>query len=322
MVGFVVRRLQLMIPLLLGVTFLTFAIINLIPGSPVTQLRANPKFRPEDAARLERQLGLDRPWPERYVEWLGELARGDLGVSMHNEVPVAGRILDVLPNTLLLTISSLALALLVAVPLGIYAADRYRTWFDHSASLAAVVMYAMPTFYLALLLVILFALKFREWGLPSLPVGGMTSPRDGGGFVDRAQHLILPTLSLALIQIGGWSAYIRSQMLETLGQDFVRTARSKGLAHRSVIFRHAARNAFLPLVTLVGLSLPGLFGGALIIENIFAWPGMGRLTIEAVGRRDYTMVMGTTLLFAALTMVSNLIADVMYGILDPRVRFD
>ena len=311
-----------MIPLLLGVTFLTFALINLIPGSPMLNVRGNPKVRPEDAARIEQQLGLDKPWPERYVTWLGQLARGDLGVSLHNRTPVTTRIMTVLPNTLLLTTSSLVFALLFAVPLGVYAAARHRTWFDHTATIGAVAMFAMPTFWLALLLVIVFSLKFREWGLPALPVGGMVDVRAGGGFFDRVEHLILPATSLGLLQIGVWSSYIRSSMLETLRQDFVRTARAKGLGQRVVVYSHAFRNAFLPLVTLVGLSLPSLFGGAVIIESIFAWNGVGRLTLEAVGRRDYTVIMGTTLMFAVLTMLANLFADVMYAILDPRIRLD
>ena len=153
-------------------------------------------------------------------------------------------------------------------------------------------------------------------------LGGMTDTRGGGGFWDRVQHLILPTISLGLVSIGGWSSYIRTSMLETLGQDFIRTAHAKGLAERSVLFGHAFRNAFLPLVTLVGLSLPGLFGGAVIVESIFAWNGIGRLTIEAVQRRDYTLIMGTTLMFAVLTVVANLLADVSYAIIDPRVRLE
>ncbi|MCC6315932.1 MAG: ABC transporter permease [Thermomicrobiales bacterium] len=322
MTAYILRRLLVMIPLLLGVTFLTFAMINLIPGSPADIVRSDPKIRPEARERIEKQLGLDKPWPVRYVLWLGDLARGNLGYSMYNRVPVADRIGAVLPNTLLLTTSALALALIVAVPLGVYAALRHRSWFDHVATVGAVAMYAMPTFWLALLLVILFSLKFSAWGWPSLPVGGMTDARGGGGFGDRFEHLILPAITLALVQIGAWSSYIRSSMLETLRMDFVRTAHAKGLGERAVLFRHAFRNAFLPLVTLVGLSLPELFGGAVIVESIFAWNGIGRLTIEAVNRRDYTLIMGTTLMFAVLTMVSNLLADVMYATLDPRIRLE
>src|SRR5215213_7489329 len=302
MTAYIIRRLLQMIPILLGVTFLSFALINLMPGSPVLKLRDNPKIRPEAAIELERQLGLDKPWPERYVTWLWDLAHGDLGVSLYNRLPVADRIWAVIPNTLLLAVLALTLALLIAVPLGVYSAVRHRSFFDRSASVSAVAMYAMPDFWLALLLVILFALKFREWGLPSLPVGGMVDPRSGGGFLDRVQHLILPVLAL--------------------GKEYVRTAQGKGLPSRTILYVHAFKNAFLPLITIVGLALPGLLGGAFFIETIFAWPGMGRLTFEAVGRRDYTMIMATTLMFSVLTMVSNLIADVLYAVLDPRIRLE
>lgn len=322
MIAYILRRVLQMIPLILGVTFLTFALINLIPGSPVQRLRDNPKIRPEAAIELEKQLGLDKPWPVRYVSWLGDLARGNLGVSMYNRLPVADRIWSVIPNTLLLAVVSLTLALLVAVPLGVYSAVRHGTLFDRSASVGSVALYAMPDFWLALLLVIVFALKFKEWGFPALPVGGMTDPRGGGDLRDRIEHLILPVLALSLVQIGSWSAFFRSSMLETLSQEYVRTARGKGLPNRSVMYVHAFKNAFLPLITIVGLALPGLFGGAFIIETIFAWPGMGRLTIEAVGRRDYTMIMATTLMFSVLTMASNLIADVLYATLDPRIRLE
>jgi peptide/nickel transport system permease protein len=322
MTAYIIRRLLQMIPLIFGVTFLTFALINLIPGSPVARLRDNPKIRPEAAIELEHQLGLDKPWPERYVRWLVDLAHGNLGVSLYNRLPVADRIWAVIPNTLLLAVLALSLALLIAVPLGVYSAVRHGSLFDRSASVSAVAMYAMPDFWLALLLVILFALKFREWGLPSFPVGGMVDPRNGGGFLDRLEHLILPVLALAMVQIGSWSAFFRSSMLETLSQEYVRTAQGKGLPSRTILYVHAFKNAFLPLITIVGLALPGLLGGAFFIETIFAWPGMGRLTFEAVGRRDYTMIMATTLMFSVLTMVSNLIADVLYAVLDPRIRLE
>ena len=322
MTAYIARRLLQMIPLIFGVTFLTFALINLIPGSPVQRLRDNPKIRPEAAIELEKQLGLDKPWPVRYVSWLGDLAHGNLGVSMYNRLPVADRIWAVVPNTLLLAVSSLTLALLVAVPIGVYSAVRHGSAFDRSASVGAVALYAMPDFWLALLLVIFFALKFKEWGLPAFPVGGMTDPRGGGDLRDRLEHLVLPVVALSLVQIGSWSAFFRSSMLEALSQEYIRTARGKGLPNRTIMYVHAFKNAFLPLITIVGLALPGLFGGAFFIETIFAWPGMGRLTFEAVGRRDYTMIMATTLMFSVLTMVSNLIADVLYAVLDPRIRLE
>lgn len=320
MIAYISRRLLQMIPLILGVTFLSFAIINLMPGSPVMRLRDNPKIRPEAAAMLEKQLGLDQPWPVRYVQWLGDLAHGNLGVSLYNQLPVADRIWAAIPNTLLLAVTSLTIALAIAVPIGIYSAVKHGSAFDRVSSVTSVALYSMPDFWLALLLVILFALKFKEWGFPALPVGGMTDARGGGDLTDRLQHLILPVAALSLVQIGSWAAFFRTKMLETLGQEYIRTARSKGLPERTILYLHAFKNAFLPLITIVGLALPGLLGGALFIETIFAWPGMGRLTYEAVGRRDYTMIMATTLMFAVLTMLSNLIADVLYAVLDPRLR--
>ncbi|MCD6030230.1 MAG: binding-protein-dependent transport system inner rane component [Thermomicrobiales bacterium] len=322
MTAYIIRRLLAMIPIIIGVTFLTFAIINLMPGSPVLRLRDNPKIRPEAAAELERQLGLDKPWPQRYVTWLGDLARGDLGVSLYNRLPVADRIWSVIPNTLLLAVVSLVFALMIAVPLGVYAAVRHRSLFDHFATVSGVAMYAIPDVWLALVLVWIFALQANKLGLPSLPVGGMTDPRGGGDFLDRVQHMILPVIALSLAQIGGWSAIIRSSMLEVLSNDYIRTAKSKGLSDRVVYYVHGFKPAFITLLTLIGLALPGLIGGAIIIETIFAWPGMGRLTFEAIGRRDYTMIMATTLMFAMLTMLSNLLTDIAYVRLDPRIRLD
>jgi peptide/nickel transport system permease protein len=304
------------------VSFLTFAIVNLVPGSPVSGYQFNPRMRPEDIERLQRHLGLDRPWPERYVNWLSDVARGDLGISMTNSTPVLDRIWGVLPNTLLLTATSLILALVIAVPLGIYAAVKQNSLFDHLVTIGSVAAFALPGFWLALLLILLFSVKFGEWGLPSLPVGGMYDLRGDAGFFDRLEHLILPAVSLALVQIAGWTRYIRSSMLEIIRQDYILTARAKGLPDRVVFFGHAFRNAAIPLVTLIGLAIPELFGGAFLIETIFAWNGMGRLTLQAVQSSDYTLIMGTTLMFAALTMIGNLIADVLYAVVDPRVRYE
>ncbi len=319
---FIIRRVMLMIPLVIGVSFVTFALVNLIPGSPVPNTRDNPKIRPADVARLEKQLGLDKPWPERYVYWLGDILTGDLGRSMHNQVPVADRIWAVLPNTMLLSVSALLFALLVAVPIGVYAAARHRSWFDRLTNLSNVALFAIPNAWLAIMLVIIFTFKFKEWGFPSLPATGITDTRNGGSLGDRAEHLLLPMISLSLVQIGVWASYIRSSMLEVLQQDYIRTARAKGVSRRATLYGHAFRNALLPLVTLVGLSLPGIFGGAVLIEYVFAWNGIGLLTLQSVNQRDYTMVMGTTLMFSVLTMLGNLFADVAYAVLDPRIRLD
>lgn len=319
---FILRRLLQMVPLLLGITFLTFAIVNLVPGSPVAAIEFNPRATPEDVARIKENLGLDRPWPERYVYWLGDLIQGDLGISLINYTPVSVRILNVLPNTLLLTTTSLALALGLAIPLGVQAAVRRNSGFDYVLNVATTVLFAMPTFWLGLLLILLFAVKFNDWGLPSLPVGGMRDLRGESGVLDRIRHLILPAVTLAAVQLASWTRYVRSSLLEVIRLDFVRTAEAKGLRDRAVLYGHAFRNALLPLVTLVGLTLPDLFGGALLVEQIFAWNGIGRLAFDAAMSSDYTLIMGTVLMFAVLTLVANLLADIAYACLDPRIRYD
>ncbi|CAN5555105.1 oligopeptide ABC transporter permease AppB [soil metagenome] len=321
MTAYIVRRLLQMIPLVVGVSFLTFAIVSFVPGSPISSLQLNPRARPEDLERIRQNLGLDRPWYERYFVWFSDVVQGDLGLSLTNFTPVTERILGVLPNTLLLTATALAIALLVSVPLGVTAAVRHNSLFDHVTTILVTAFAAIPSFWLALLMIILFAVKFDEWGLPTLPAQGMEDLRGQTGILDRIEHLVLPASALALAQIAGWTRFIRSSMLETVNQDFVRTARAKGLAERAVIYRHAFRNAMLPLVTLVGLALPELFGGAYLIEQIFAWNGLGRLAFNATQSNDYTLIMGATLLFAVLTMLGNLFADVVYALADPRIRY-
>jgi len=325
MLRFVIRRILIMIPLLFGVSFISFALMNLIPGSPVAMTaRSNPKIRQEDINRIREQLGLNDPWPQRYLEWLRDVVfHLDFGPSFYNRLPVTDRIWAAMPNTLLLTSAALLFSLAVSIPFGIYSAVYHKRAFDRLVNIFSVALYSIPLFWLGILLIILFSVQSSKWDLwwfPTLPSGGITSPRGGGSIADRLEHLILPMITLASFQIGVWTAYIRSSMLEALGQDYIRTARSKGVREVRVHYGHAFRNALLTLTTLVGLSIPGLFGGALLIEYIFAWPGMGSLTIEAVGRRDYTMVQATTLLFAFLTMIGNMVADILYGLIDPRVR--
>ena len=319
MTRYVLGRLVQMIPLLLGVTLLTYAIVDFVPGSPLAALEMNPRTRPEDIARIRHNLGLDQPWYLRYFAWLGNVVRGDLGVSLRDSTSVSGRIAAVLPNTLLLTASALCLALLLAVPLGVTAAVKRNSVFDRLVAVGSLAAYAVPSFWLAFLLIILFGVKFREWGWPALPVSGTYDLRGGGGFMDRCEHLLLPCVTLAFVQIAAWTPYIRSAMLEVSRQDYIQTARAKGLRERAVLYSHAFRNALLPLITFVGLTLPELFGGAFITESVFSWNGMGLLTVNAARASDFPMIMGTMLLFAVLTMVGNLVADVLYATLDPRI---
>jgi peptide/nickel transport system permease protein len=319
---FVIRRLLQVIPLLLGITMLTFALANLVPGSPLSGLEFNPRTRPEDIARIRANLGLDEPVHRRYVIWVSNVARGDMGLSLQHFRPVRETIMSRLPNTLLLTGTALLLSLLIAIPIGVYSAVRRNSLFDNTATATAVAGFSIPTFWLGLMLILLFAVKFREWGLPSLPAGGAYNLRGGGGFVDRLQHLILPAFALAFVQTAAWTRYIRSQMLEVLSQDYMRTATAKGLRERIVIFRHGLRNAVLPLVTLLGIAIPDLFTGAIVIETIFTYPGIGQLAFNAALNKDYPMIMGIVLMAGFLVIIGNLIADVVYGLLDPRIRYD
>jgi len=304
MTAYVLRRIALTFPILLGVSVV------------------NPRIKPEDIARIQHNLGLDRPVLERYFVWLSHVARGDFGLSLTTFTPVTGRILAVMPNTLLLSGLSIFLSFGLALPIGIYAAVHRNSFLDRLATTSSVAGFAIPTVWLSLMLILLFAVKFQDWGLPTFPVGGVRDLRGSGGLRDHVIHLLLPTLALVIPQMAGWIVYIRSTMLEVINQDYIRTARSKGMKENSVRYGHAFRNALLPLVTLIGLSIPDVFGGSLVVENVFAYPGMGRLTVDSVVSKDYTVVMGTTMFFAALVILGNLIADISYVALDPRIKLD
>lgn len=322
MTRYIIRRILGMVPLLLGISFIVYALLNLVPGSPTNQFEFNPSIKPEDIARIKTNLGLDAPWYERYFIWLGNAVQGDFGISFTNYRPVIDIVRDALPNTLLLAATSLVISLLIAVPLGVYSAVRRNSLFDRVTTIMTTGFFSVPTVWLGLLLIILFAVKFQEWGLPSLPTSGVRNLREPDGVWNRLQHLILPATALSLVSIASWSRYIRSQMLETIRLDFVRTAQAKGLRGRTVLMGHAFRNAILPLVTLVGLTIPDLFGGALITENVFGYPGIGQQIITSLNRNDYSVAMACVMMLAFLTVVGNLIADVLYGVLDPRVRYD
>ncbi len=310
-----------MIPILFGITLITFIIIN-AAGSPLQDMVFNPRVKPEDIERIRANLGLDEPVWKRYFIWVGNVLQGDLGLSLINFRPVTDRIREVMFNTLLLSVISTTISLSIALPLGIYAATHRNGWIDRITSVLAVAGYAIPTVWLGVLLILLFAVQFEKWGFPSLPVGGVRDLRGDGGIRDRIEHLILPVTALVLPQVGIWLFWVRSNMLEVLEQDYMRAARARGLRERSILFQHGLRNALIPLVTIVGLSIPDIFAGALVVENVFAYPGMGRLTITAIGDKDHTLVMGITLMFAVLVIVGNLIADLLYAVVDPRIRLD
>jgi len=311
-----------MIPLILGISFMIYALINLVPGSPTDNVQRSPQMRPEDFERIRVNLGLDDPWYFRYFTWLGNAFQGDFGNSFTNYASVDFLIKAAIPNTLILSVTSLVLALIISVPLGVICAVKRNSPFDRVVTVLATAFSSIPTVWLGLMMIILFSVKFQQWGLPSLPTGGVRNLREPENFVDRVEHLILPATALALLSLADWTRYIRSQMLEVVRQDYVRTAQAKGLRNNAVLMGHAFRNAMLPLVTLVGLTIPGLFGGALIIENVFAYPGIGQLTVSSLQQNDYSVAMACVMMLAILTVLGNLIADVLYGVLDPRVRFD
>lgn len=310
-----------MIPILFGITLITFVIIN-AAGSPLKNMEFNPRIRPADIERVRHNLGLDEPVWKRYFIWVGNLLRGDLGVSLINFRPVTDRIQEVMFNTLLLSSISITISLLIAVPLGVYAATHRNGYVDRISSIFAVAGYAVPTVWLGLLLILLFSVQFSKWGFPSLPVGGVRDLRGGGDLKDRIQHLILPITALVLPQVATWLFYVRSNMIEVIQQDYIRAATAKGLKRKTVLYGHGFRNVLIPLVTLLGLTIPDVFAGSLVVENVFAYPGMGRLAITAINDKDHTLVMGITLMFAVLVIVGNLIADVLYAVVDPRIRLD
>jgi peptide/nickel transport system permease protein len=324
---FLYRRLLGVVPLLLGVATLVFLVLHLAPGDPTAYL-----FGPGvSQAVIERQrqlYGLDRSLPFQYLHWLGALARGDLGYSLFQGRPVRAIIADALPNTLLLTGTSLVLVFLLGILTGVVQAARHNRATDSVLSVTTLFFYSMPAFWLAVMMMMLFALKAHEWGWPiALPPSGVTGVDYdllpfGGRLLDRFTHLVLPVATLTLVLAAGVARYTRAQMLDVVRMDYIRTARAKGLPERTVIGRHALRNSLLPIITLLGLYIPFLFSGAVFVEKVFAWQGMGTIMVDAIGHRDYPVVMATSLIFAALTVLGNLIADVLYAVVDPRVRVE
>jgi peptide/nickel transport system permease protein len=313
---YLIRRLLITVPIMLGITVLSYAIMSLTPGDPV-QMQISPTMTQADIDAKRAAFGLDRPAYVRYVAWLKELVRGNLGYSFSSGAPVTKRIGERVVPTLTLTVTALICSYLIAVPIGMIAATRRYTWMDYAATLFAFLGISLPTFFLGLAGIYIFGLRFRI-----LPVGGTMTLGGDGGLLDQLHHLILPAGVLAVAGAGALTRYVRSSVLEVLGQDYVRTARAKGVSEPVVRRRHALRNALIPVVTLAGLQIPALLAGAVITEQVFEWPGMGRLTIEAINQRDYPVLMGITLITAVLVAAGNLLADVTYSLVDPRIRYE
>ncbi len=322
MLTYLAKRLALMAPLLIGITFISFLIMHLAPGSPTDIMTdLNPKVSELAKERLTKLYGLDQPLHIQYWNWLKRLAVADFGQSFAPDGrPVMDKIVERLPVTITINLLSLALVLLLAVPIGIYSATHRGSLFDQATTVFVFLGFAAPTFWLALLCMILFGVNLG-W----LPISGLKSINHAqlspwSQFIDYAWHLLLPVTLSAFVSLAGMSRYMRGNMLEVIRQDYITTARAKGLPESVVIYRHALRNALMPVITILGLSLPGLIGGSVIFESIFAIPGMGKLFYDAVMSRDYPVVMGGLVIGAALTLVGNLLADLGYAAADPRVR--
>jgi peptide/nickel transport system permease protein len=322
MLTYLAKRLAMMAPLLIGITFISFLIMHLAPGSPTDVLTdLNPKISELAKERLTKLYGLDQPLHVQYWNWLKRLCVLDFGQSFAPDGrPVLDKIAERLPITITINLLSLTLVLLLAVPIGVYSATHRGSVFDQATTVFVFLGFATPTFWLALLCMILFGVSLG-W----LPISGIKSLNHetlsaAGKLADYAWHLTLPVTLSAFVSLAGMSRYMRGNMLEVIRQDYITTARAKGLTETTVIYRHALRNALMPVITVLGLSLPGLIGGSVIFESIFAIPGMGKLFYDAVMSRDYPMVMGGLVIGAVLTLLGNLLADLGYAAADPRVR--
>ena len=313
---YVLRRLLGAIPLLFGASLLIFLVFALTPGDFID---GNINLTPQRAAELKALYGLDRPLWARYLGWLSQLLHGDLGFSLQHQIPVSTLLGQYLWSSFLLALVSLLLYWTLSLAVGVLAAVRPYSWFDRVVTLGVFAAMSFPVFFLCLLLIKWFAVD-----LGGLPVGGMISiGSNATGWdyaLDVARHMVLPVLTLVMLQAGGLTRYVRASMLDALAMDCVRTARAKGLPERVVILRHALRNALLPLIALLGFELPGLFAGAIVTEKIFNWPGVGHIHIDTLAARDYPVLMSFTLLLAVLTIVGNLLADVLSALADPRIR--
>lgn len=319
MTRYILRRIAISIPVLLGISVATYLFLVLAPGDPLTAM-LNPEqiasLGPEWVEQRREAMGLNDPFPVRYGKWLSEVVRGNLGYSYRGGQPVAEMIAERIGPTLRLMATVLVFAIALGVPLGVLSALRQYSWLDNVITLLGFAAVSVPSFFLALGLIYVFALKLR-W----LPTVGMNSVGLPPTFSDSVSHLFLPVLALGLAQAAPLIRYVRSSMLESIHQDYVSVARAKGLSEPTVMLRHALRNVLIPLVTIVAIEVPGLFGGTVIVEQIFAWPGMGTLAITSVFGRDYPVIMGITLIGAVMIVMSNLLADILYAVIDPRIRY-
>ena len=322
---YIIKRLIQAVPLLLGVATVTFLIVHLAPGDPMDMFLEKGNLRnidPEVIELIRQKYGLDQPLHVQYVKWLGNLLQGDLGESFTHRRPVSALLAEAIPYTLQLTALALLLDALVGIALGIFSAVKQYSVLDKTVTIGSLIIYSLPSFWLALMLVLVFSVNlgwFPTSQTRSLDYEFLSWFEK---LADLAWHLVLPVFVLGIASAAGTARYMRSRLLEVLNEEYVLAARARGLKERAVILKHALRNALIPIITIFGLSLPFLLGGAVIIETIFAWPGMGRLAVLAIQARDYPVILATTMIAAVLTVIGNLVADVTYALVDPRVSYE
>lgn len=315
---YILRRLLIAIPTIIVISFVVYAILALAPTDPMSQFGADPRVPPEVRERIRESLGLNQPWPVRYVKWVTSLAQGDFGVSFMSHSPVMDLIRQRLPNTLAVVGVAYVIGVLLAIPIGMISAVRRYSWFDHISTTFAFVGFSVPTFFTGILLIIVFSINLR-W-FPFI-YDSTLQIHDLGSFLDQVKQSVMPITVLALFDTATIARYTRAEMLEHLPLDYVRTARSKGLMERIVVLRHVLRNSLIPVVTLVALGIPAVFGGAIVTEQIFRVPGIGELLVTAIGNGDTPVVTAILLIFAVLVVLFNLVADVLYAVLDPRIKY-
>ncbi len=320
MLKYVIRRILQALPILLAITVVVFLVIRLAPGDPFTGM-VDPRISQDAIEAARVRLGLNQPLYVQYWHWLRELLTGNLGYSIRFQRPVADIITERLPASLLLGLATQFIVFALGLPIGVLAATRKNTWLDHVVTTFAFAGLSVPSFFFGLALIRVFALQL-QW----LPSSGMVTPgahySGWAHYADLARHLILPALTLGLVSVAGLMRYVRSAMLEVVRMDYVRVARAKGLAEKTVVYKHALRNALLPVVTILGLELPALVGGAILTESIYSWPGLGRVGFTALLERDYPVLMAFNLMAAVLTLAGSLLADLGYALVDPRIRYD
>lgn len=317
MFQFIIKRLLQAIPLLIGVSVIGFAMMHLAPGGPLAVYTLNPTITAQDIERIKHVFGLDQPIYIQYLKWATGMFTGNWGNTFFGGRPVLDVILERIPATFLLMGSGMSLAIVIGMLIGILGAVRRYSVFDYLATTGAMVALSFPTFWFGLMAIFIFALK-----LGLLPSGGMYTLGGEEGVLDLLRHLILPTVVLALVLVAQWSRYTRSSFLEVIHQDYIRTAKSKGLSDFRILFRHAFPNAVAPLIALAGIQLPWLFSGALVTETIFGWPGIGRLFVDSLTMKEYPVLMGMVMLTAAAVIIGNLLADVINALIDPRIRLE